>query len=105
MPMLDLRAGDEYGRPAARPRPVAGVQILDVGGVVDLLQKPERPQLSRIVQGASTAPVEHVAPVLADEWDLAAHRKIGDFVPRHDRFTSLLAPCAGRKKNLCRGAE
>src|SRR6185436_16527421 len=103
--MLHPRVRDENARPAATPRPVAQVEILHVGGIVSLVDTAERSELGGVIERAAAASVEHVAEVLAGEWQIAAHRKIGGSVLPVIGFPRFFAANSRRKEYLRRGAK
>ena len=76
MAVLHHGAGHVDGGPAALPGAVAEVEILHVGGLVDLIDVAERAQFGGVVERAAAAAVEHVAAVLAGERLVAADGEI-----------------------------
>src|SRR5437588_9564905 len=104
MPMLDDCARDIHAGPSALPRAPAKVEVLDVSGLILLVDVAEHGELPGIVQRAAAAAVQNVTEILAGQRFITAHRKLGG--PRRENgFAGLLAAHSGRKTNFGCAAE
>ncbi len=99
------RAGRVDGGPAALPGPVAQVEILHVGRLVDLVHVAERGQFRGVVERAAAAAVQDPGAVLAGERFVAAHREVFGGGLGEDRLAGLFAALAGGEADLRGGAE
>ena len=105
VPVLHSRRAGEDRRPAVLPGAIAQVEVLDVGGLEDFVDAPERAQLGRVVERAAAAAVEHPGQVLAGKRLHAAHGEVLRRGLRHDRLAGFLAARAGWKEDLGGGAK
>src|SRR5262249_12229334 len=105
MPVLDHGACDVNARPGALPRAIAEIEILDISRRVDLSDAAERGELRGVVERASAAAVQHVAPVFAGQRLIAPKRQPVAAIAQEHRLAGLLAAHARWKANLRAGAE